>query len=511
MKPYGLFIFYTLGVYMNKLLEIQCKAFLKALNNVKQVVPIKSTIVALEHIKITLGEKCSIQATDISMHIESIFTPQWIEGEFIALLPYKKLLDVIRSFSPDSIVTLYKLENGTKFIVQCEDSTIRLTGLSNSEFPEYSGLNMQPSTDVISLNETETSLMMVAHKYCSKDEYRPALTGVCFSFEGHRNNQLTIAATDGYCLYLNETLHFHHESLTYIIPSNAINAICGKTCTIQFLKDYAVLKSNEQTITVKLIDGAFPVIRNVIPTTTTNQATLNRKELLNAIQRSAMFAPNNSPQIVLHCASSSTTIFAENTESGGAAEVKVHCKHDFQQSFVIGFNSSYLKEIVSSFSDEKITLYFNAPDKAVVVNGQQHAAVTALIMPMRLTSEVVSLVTEVPTPKETTKESIISNSQKVEQQYIPQKEAFDVSDQDLVLTLIELYTDDSTVVRTMLSGDEHIATRVELLQFFTQARCTSEQATVEGLEQAVKDYIELNCLSNDEEEIVPNEEYVEVV
>ncbi|MBL7975062.1 MAG: hypothetical protein JNJ85_09125 [Candidatus Kapabacteria bacterium] len=132
-------------------------------------------------------------------------------------------------------------------------------------------------------------------------------------------------------------------------------------------------------------------------------------------------------------------------------------------------------------------------------------------MPMRLTSEVVSLVTEVPTPKETTNESIISNSQNVEQQHLSQNVTFEVSDQDLILTLIELFTDDSTVVSSMLSGDDHMATRVELLQFFTQASCTPEQATVEALEQAVKDYIELNCLSNYEEENVPNEEFVEAV
>ena len=103
-----------------------------------------------------------------------------------------------------------------------------------------------------------------------------------------------------------------------------------------------------------MVDGKFPDYNRVIPTGHTKQIELPRTELLAALQRAAILSNEKFRGVRLVLAEDTLRIICTNNEQEEAEEeLEVPYQGD---SLDIGFNITYLLDVLSNLSSEKVPL-----------------------------------------------------------------------------------------------------------------------------------------------------------
>jgi DNA polymerase-3 subunit beta len=77
------------------------------------------------------------------------------------------------------------------------------------------------------------------------------------------------------------------------------------------------------------------------------------------------------------------TISASNLEEGGSGVEEINIKYD-GPSLDIGFNSSYLKEIMNQFTLEEITILFSDSTAPTIIKDASKTESLYVLMPMRV-------------------------------------------------------------------------------------------------------------------------------
>ena len=140
---------------------------------------------------------------------------------------------------------------------------------------------------------------------------------------------------------------------------------------------------NETIIISKLIDGKFPDYEKVIPKNTSNSFSINRKKFLESINRISTVSSEKSNAIKLNFNKDKITISASNLEEGGSGIEEINIKYN-GPSMDIGFNSSYLKEIINQFTLDEITILFSDSTAPTIIKDSSKSESLYVLMPMRV-------------------------------------------------------------------------------------------------------------------------------
>ena len=140
---------------------------------------------------------------------------------------------------------------------------------------------------------------------------------------------------------------------------------------------------NETVIISKLIDGKFPDYEKVVPKSTSNTFSIDRKKFLASINRISTISSEKSKAIKLNLNKDKITISANNLEEGGSGIEEISIKYD-GPSLDIGFNSSYLKEIINQFTLEEITILFSDSTAPTIIKDGSKSESLFVLMPMRV-------------------------------------------------------------------------------------------------------------------------------
>ena len=139
-------------------------------------------------------------------------------------------------------------------------------------------------------------------------------------------------------------------------------------------------------ILVRLLQGPYPNYEQVIPKSNPRQVTMRREDLLEAVDIVASHADNVTRQVRFSLRGGSLGV-ASATELG-AGEHQVAAEYD-GEDMDIGYNATYLIEMLKTIPSEKVVLRLGTALGAGIV--EPHGALahaeedlTCLIMPLRL-------------------------------------------------------------------------------------------------------------------------------
>jgi len=216
------------------------------------------------------------------------------------------------------------------------------------EFDEKSAISFQMGIDDFRLGMNAVKIA------CSSDTTRPTLTGIYFnSFEGG----LYVAATDGYRLAEKKLINKIESEIKAIVPvqciADVLGAISDNMENIEILFDefQVRFRLGEIEIISKLIDGAFPDYRKLIPEKSQVEILLNKAELLRGVKLAALFSRATSGSIIceskkdeqVFVVSSVLNEFGENIDedelkfgiSGKLSPVLIQNKNSFDYTHII--------------------------------------------------------------------------------------------------------------------------------------------------------------------------------
>ncbi|MBS1261085.1 MAG: Beta sliding clamp [Calditrichaeota bacterium] len=359
--------------------------FLEAIGRVAPTVPTKSTLPILSNVLLRLEEKTlHIAATDLEV---SVVTELAVDGERdgSVSVPAKKIGDIVREL--EGLVLTCDVDENHHLKLETEIGEYELLGTRAEEFPSLPEFDGATTIEIEA--EKLDSMIQRTIFAVSRDELRPALTGVLLQLRSH---ELRAIATDGHRLVRIIDQEFESESEhELIVPVKALDLVRRNlpeegTVELAIGESQIRAKLPEATLYSRLIEGRYPHYESVIPSENNNRLIVSTDVLVRALKRAQIFANPINRQVVFNLAPDSLEVLAEDVELGGKGHEKVEAKYDGEEQG-IGYNASYLLDLLKHVVTDDVRFDLGGPKQAGIVRPtvpNEGEDFLMLIMPVRL-------------------------------------------------------------------------------------------------------------------------------
>ena len=359
-------------------------ALIKPLNLVAGVVERRQTLPILANVLLVLdGDRLSLTGTDLEVELVGrVKLPEAGEpGE--VTVPARKLVDICKSLPEGSSIS-FQAEDG-KVTVRSGRSRFTLSTLPAREFP-----NVEDSMGTHQFRVKQGQLKRLIDRTgfaMAQQDVRYYLNGMLWEISGKR---LRVVATDGHRLALC-TLPGDIEvngDAQVILPRKGVLEMArllleeDEEIAIVIGSNHIRATTDDFTFTSKLVDGKFPDYQRVLPRSPSKIVIGSRLELRQAFTRTAILSNEKYRGVRLKLTNNSLDIVANNPEQEEAEEA---VPVEYQgEDLEIGFNVSYLLDVLSVLSGEQVKLSLSDPNSSALLEESEEGDSVYVVMPMRL-------------------------------------------------------------------------------------------------------------------------------
>lgn len=361
-------------------LKAEKENFLKALNVISGAISQRATLPILSNILIeTVKNSVRFTATDLEIGIVCETQMDIVEEGNITI-PAKKLHDIVKEL-PQGEFELSVAKNNT-VTIKNDNSYFKLMGLPKDDFPKLQEAKKDEGVEIEQKKLKESfnlTTFAVSH-----DETRYVLNGVLCILE---KKTLKVIATDGRRLAYDkkEIPSVGEFKLEAIIPAKAVlelGKVLGDQGTVKIapLGNQLMFSFGEVRIISRLIEGNFPNYEQVIPKDEKTTLTVDCQKLLSAVRRASLLTSPEAQFIKLDISKNKLQVSSRSPNVGESREeVEAETQGD---ELVIGFNPSYLIDVLRNVDVEKVSFSFTNPDKPGVIKGKE--GYLCVVMPMQI-------------------------------------------------------------------------------------------------------------------------------
>lgn len=376
------------------------------LSLVSRAVPSRPTHPILGNVLLTAEKETQLvrlTGFDLSLGIQTSFTAT-VEAEGEITIPAKLLNDIV-SRLPEGEITLEdklgETPEGDSVLVTLTSASgcYQMRGMGAEEFPELpqvkEGLAVQLSVEALTQG-LGGSLFAT-----SSDETKQVLTGVHLTMQ---QNSLEFAATDGHRLAVVQTTNQNAEEeeeaevandaaiLEFTLPARALRELermvgmrqSSETVLLHFEQGQIVFQGGEHRLTSRTLEGQYPAYRQLIPRQFQRQITIDRRQLLSAVERIAVLADqkNNIVKFSIDSVNEQLSLSVEAQDVGSGRESMP--AQVSGESLDIAFNVKYLIDGLKALSTSDIQIQMNTADSPVILTPLGGLKMTYLIMPVQI-------------------------------------------------------------------------------------------------------------------------------
>lgn len=365
--------------YRNDLIDI--------VNIVSKAISSKSVLPILSALKIiaTTDGTVTFEATCIAMSIKHTAPAQVKQGGEIAV-EARIFSEIIKRFSDNEI----DFESDAEYVIQLKSgkSKFKIQGLSADEFPQTAEIENKYNFMMSPL--LLQSIIRRSVPFAAESEgKKPVLQGVLFDI---KNNELYVVASDGLRLsYIPTHLHIDNDDKQFIIPAqvlknmpkfegnNNITVISDGRCML--------FKYGNYSVKISLLEGIYLSYEKILQQDTKIIIRVSKNDMINSIERVGLIANSDSlldgkkfsrPPAIINISGGKVEISCE-TNKGTVKDI-INAEID-GDDLKIGFNCSFFKDALQSYSSDMVTMEMSTPTSACImkdIDGSVH-----LILPVR--------------------------------------------------------------------------------------------------------------------------------
>jgi DNA polymerase III subunit beta len=361
----------------------------RGLSVVSRAVSNRSTLPVLANVLLkTEDAGLKLTATNLEIGI-TYWVPGKIETDGATTVPARLLTDLVNSLPAGDRIDLELQASDTLHLRSGRFET-NVKGIDADEFPAIGAAGERPTTR-ISQMVLRRALAETAFA-AATDEARPILTGVLARFEG---DQLTLAAADNYRIAV-KTIPILDAvpETSVVVPARALNELTRILADVEDPVEVVLTGGRNQIIfhldgidlVSRLIDGQFPNYQQVVPSSHTTHAELDREELLRAVRPAALIAHESANIVKLQVSSDGEPgiIVSANAEVGDlVGQVEASVDGD---GTTIAFNARYLADVLTNVAADRFALELNGPLSPGVFKPLGDDQYIHVVMPVRTTS-----------------------------------------------------------------------------------------------------------------------------
>ena len=357
----------------------------EGLTAVAASIPAKTTLPVLANILLETTEKgIRLSGTDLDIAVSTEVAAD-VETSGAITIPAKKLSEIARELPPSPVKMASSGEQ--RVTLDCGRSHFRLLGLPKDEFPSFPNIKVNESWRVRS-GELQKLISHTSFAV-STEESRPILNGVLWEL---RPEQMRMVATNGHRLAKMQVpiKSSGMPSADLIVPPKALEQIrrlfpADEELEIARGENHLGFRSPFTAVYTRLIEGPYPNYEQVIPKDNDKYAIADKGALISALKRMSVIASDQTHRIRMSF-NAGMVKFSVQTPDLGDAQDELPVRYEGDQ-LDIGFNASYLLEILRFMPTDEIRLTFRAPERAATLEPEQWndpAQYLCLVMPLRL-------------------------------------------------------------------------------------------------------------------------------
>ncbi|MEK3929871.1 DNA polymerase III subunit beta [Bacillus sp. FSL R7-0642] len=367
------------------------KHFTQALSEVSKAISTKAIIPILSGIKITVDQSGIILiASNSNVFIEKFLAVSIEDEKIVTILkagtivvPAKYFIEIIKKMPSDIVI---KSKNDQTITIQSEEITLNLNGLPAYEFPNV------PLIDDHAKIQVETESLIEVFKQTvfavAKNESRPVLTGVHLELD---HNKLICVATDSHRLAIRETIISTDVKASCIVPSATISELLklmsstSEVVYIYLSESHIIFTFGTTTLYSRLIEGKYPSISSLIPNDFQTVINIDRKKILQGVDRSNLLASewaNNN--VNLEIINESTIKISSNaSQIGKISETQQIDIIQGEKQLNITFDGRFMMDALKAIKEETVTLSFSGSMRPILIEAGKQSAAVHLISPVR--------------------------------------------------------------------------------------------------------------------------------
>ena len=384
-------------------MEIVCNQneFNNAIQLVSKAVALRPTHPILANLLLTADQgtnKISLTGFDLNLGIQTSFEAN-VKKSGAITIPSKLLSEIVNKLPSETPVSIDVDENLDNILIKSDRGSFNLKGIPSDDYPKLpfvesgTSLNIDPSSFLKALKLTIFA--------SSNDDSKQLLTGVNFTF---KEKYLESASTDGHRLAVvlidnednsehNENSLNYDENLSVTIPTRSLREIeklvslktSENSIKLFYDKGQLVFISSDQIITTRTLEGNYPNYSQLIPDTFSKNFTFNTKNLIEALERIAVLADQQSSVVKIKFDENDIALISADAQDIGNANETLSVS--FGENFDIAFNVRYLLEGLKVISSDKVVLKCNLPTTpAVLIPEDNINSFTYLVMPVQVRS-----------------------------------------------------------------------------------------------------------------------------
>lgn len=364
--------------------EISREALLRPLQMVSGVVERRQTLPVLSNVLLALKDsELSLTGTDLEVELVGRVTVDRAHKTGEITVPARKLLDICKSLGDDASLE-FSLSD-TKLTLKSGRSRFTLTTLPATEFPN---VEEEPDTFSLTLAQSRLRELLDSTSFAmAQQDVRYYLNGMLFEVAP---DYLRVVATDGHRLAM-ETMSMENtidEIQQLILPRKGIMELSrllvdeDGEISLTFGQNHIRAQVPAFTFTSKLVDGKFPDYNRVLPKGGNKVLVGDCQELRQAFARASILSNEKYRGVRVMLSNGELKILANNPEQEEAEEVvSVEYQGD---SLEIGFNVSYLIDVLSTLTSKKAKITLSDPNSSALLEADEGSDALYVVMPMRL-------------------------------------------------------------------------------------------------------------------------------
>ena len=339
--------------------------FIEGLKKVQNIVAGKGSLQIIQNAMLEAKEgKLSLVTTDLDISIKSTVDCDVVEAG-ATTLPVRLLFSTISSCAEGAVELESDVQDRAR--ISAGSAAFKLSGMAVADFP---ALPAADNAFAYTLPQATLREMLRKTSYAvSQDETRKTLKGVLMSF---KDGKLTMVATDGRRLALVE-----HEidfpataERDIILPSKVVaelqRSLSGDgDVKVTIEKSQVSFNLGDTQIYSKLLDEIYPNYRQVIPPSSREKIEVDRKLLLDAIDRASVMTMEESSSVRLTFDDNQLLVSSVAADIGEAKDV-VPIKYGGEKIEIV-FNPAYVKDPLKAIDEDEVSIELNNGSSPAII------------------------------------------------------------------------------------------------------------------------------------------------
>src|SRR5678809_1586944 len=341
----------------------------EGLTAVTASIPAKTTLPVLANILVETTERgIRLSGTDLDIAVSTEVQAD-VESSGAVTIPAKKLSEIARELPPAPVKIAAVGEQ--RITLECGRSKFKLLGLPRDEFPTFPAVRFDESWRIKSGDLQK----LIGHTLfaVSTEESRPSLNGVLWEM---RPDRMSMVATNVHrrAKKILPVTSDAAPSNDLIVPPRALEQVrrlfpAEEELEIGRGENHIGFRSPFTAVYTRLIEGPYPNYEQVIPKDNDRVAIADKASLVSALKRMSVVASDQTHRIRLSFNAGMLKFSVQTPDLGDAQdELAVRYTGD---PLDIGFNASYLLEILRFIPTDEVKLTFRAPERAATLEPEQ--------------------------------------------------------------------------------------------------------------------------------------------